>query len=203
MYRHNPQTRRLQELVAEGAVGRIRLIRGAFSFQVATQTNIRLDAGLAGGALMDVGSYCVSAARMLAGEPERVTAQQTVGGDGVDVVFTGTMAFADGVLAHFDAGLILADRDELEVVGEQGSLFVDDPWHCRKPLIELRTRGSVQRIEVPLVDSYTLEAENLSASIRGEAALLLGRDDALGQATAIDALYAAAAAGGAAGVDDG
>ena len=61
----------------------------------------------------------------------------------------------------------------------------------------------MQRIEVPLVDSYTLEAENLSASIRGEAALLLGRDDALGQATAIDALYAAAAAGGAAGVDDG
>jgi len=192
MYLHNPQTRRLTELVQSGAIGRLRMIRAAFSFRIADETNVRLATDLEGGALMDVGCYCVSAARLLAGEPKRVTAQQSLGGDGVDVVFTGTMRFADGVLAHFDAGLVLAARDELEVVGERGSLFLDDPWHCREPVIEVRTESGVERVEVPVVDSYRLEAENFSAAIRGDAEPLLGRADAVGQAAAIAALYAAA-----------
>jgi predicted dehydrogenase len=144
---------------------------------------------------MDVGCYCVNAARTLAGEPEHVAAQQVLGGDGVDVVFTGTMSFADEVVAHFDAGLVLAPRDELEVVGDSGSLFLDDPWHCRTPVIEVRTEGGVDRIRLPRSDSYQLEAENLSAAIRGEAEPLLGRADAVGQAATIEALYAAAEAG--------
>jgi len=192
MYRHNPQTFRVQELVESGAIGRLRLIRGAFSFVAPDPGNIRLDAGLDGGGLMDVGCYCVSAARMLAGEPLAVSGQQLIGGDGVDVAFTGMMRFSDDVLAHFDCGLVLAERDELEVVGDRGSLFLDDPWHCVRPEIELRTATSVERIEVPRVNSYMLEAENMSAAIRGEVPLLLGRDDAVGQATVIAALYQAA-----------
>src|SRR6201999_1901123 len=58
MYRHNPQTRRLTELVAEGAVGRVRMIRASFSFSEADLRNVRLSAALDGGALMDVGCYC-------------------------------------------------------------------------------------------------------------------------------------------------
>ncbi|MGO9881920.1 MAG: Gfo/Idh/MocA family protein [Solirubrobacteraceae bacterium] len=196
MYRHNPQTQRLRELVATGAIGRLRMVRAAFSFAIASDSDVRLSASLDGGALMDVGCYCVSTARLLAGEPLRVAAQQVVGGDGVDVMFVGTMSFADEVVAHFDAGLSLAARDELEAVGDRGTLFLDDPWHCRVPVIELRTGDSVKRIELPRVDSYMLEAENLSRAIRGEAAPLLGRDDAVGQAVAIDALYRAAADGG-------
>jgi predicted dehydrogenase len=194
MYRHNPQTLHLQELVRDGAVGRLRLIRATFSF-VADPDNVRLATSLDGGGLMDVGCYCVSAARMLAGEPLTVTGQQAIGGDGVDVVFAGTMAFADDVLAHFDCGLALTDRDELEVVGDRGALFLDDPWHCLEPVIELRTDDELERVELARVDSYMLEAENMSAAIRGEAAPLLGRDDAVGQATAIAALYQAADAG--------
>jgi D-xylose 1-dehydrogenase (NADP+, D-xylono-1,5-lactone-forming) len=196
MYRHNPQTQRLRKLVGAGAIGRLRMVRAAFSFAIADDSDVRLSASLDGGALMDVGCYCVSAARLLAGEPLRVAAQQVVGDDGVDVMFVGTMSFADQVVAHFDAGLSLAARDELEVVGDQGTLFLDDPWHCRAPVIELRTGDSVKRIELPRVDSYMLEAENLSRAIRGEAAPLLGRDDAVGQAVAIDALYRAAADAG-------
>jgi predicted dehydrogenase len=193
MYRHNPQTLRVQELVRTGAIGRLRLIRGTFSFLAPDPGNIRLAADLDGGGLMDVGCYCVSAARMLAGEPLTVTGQQLIGGDGVDIAFTGTMRFADDVLAHFDCGLALFGRDELEVVGERGSLFLDDPWHCVTPEIEVRTPTDVQRIEIPRVNSYMLEAENMSAALRGKAPLLLGRDDAVGQARAIAALYRAAA----------
>src|SRR5207248_4013774 len=148
MYRHNPQTARLQELIAAGAVGAIRMVRGAFSFNTTDPANVRLSAALDGGALMDVGSYCVNGARLIAGEPERVSAEQTLGGDGVDVVFVGTMRFPGEVLAHFDAGLALAVRDELEVVGEEGALLLDDPWHCRAPLIELRREGQIERIQV-------------------------------------------------------
>ena len=192
MYRHNPQTRRLVELIAAGAVGRVRLIRAAYSFVADDDANIRLRAALDGGALMDVGCYCVSGTRLIGGEPQRVSAEQAVGGDGVDVAFAATMRFPDDVLAQFDAGLALATRDELEVVGDAGALFLDDPWHCRKPLIELRRDDRVERIEIEAVDSYRLEAENMCAAIRGEAPLLLGRADAVGQARTIEALYDAA-----------
>ena len=195
MYRHNPQTKRIAELIRGGAIGRLRLIRAAFSFGLQDSTNVRLSTGLDGGALMDVGCYCISAARALACEPEHVTAQQVLGGDGVDVVFTGTMSFADEGVAHFDAGLVLATRDELEVGGDTGSLFLDDPWHCRTPVIEVRTDGGVDRIRLPRNDSYLLEAENFSAAIRGEADPLLGRADAVGQSATIEALYAAAEGG--------
>ena len=196
MYRHHPQTTRLVQLLHQGAIGRVRLVRSAFSFNAGEDPNIRLSAALDGGALMDVGCYCVSAARLIAWEPERVSAEQTIGGDGVDTVFAGTMRFADDVVAHFDCGLALAPRDELEVVGEDGSLFLDDPWHCREPMIELRRDGEpVERIQLESADAYRLEAENMSAAIRGEERPLLGRDDALGQARAIEALYEAADSG--------
>jgi xylose dehydrogenase (NAD/NADP) len=194
MWRHNPQTERLATLVQAGAIGRLRLVRAAFSFAIgaADDANVRLSAELDGGALMDVGCYCVSAARLLAGEPEAVSGHRVTGGDGVDVAFTASMRFGADVLAHFDAGIALAPRDELEVVGEEASLFLDDPWHCREPVIELRRDGTVERIELEAADSYRLEAENFSAAIRGRAQPRLGRADAIGQARVIEALYAAA-----------
>jgi predicted dehydrogenase len=192
MYRHNPQTRRLVELVADGAIGRLRMIRAAFGFVAHDPENVRLQAALDGGALMDVGCYCVSAARLIAGEPERVSAEQALGGDGVDVAFAATMRHPKNVLSHFDAGLALDSRDQLEVVGDAGSLLLEHPWHCRNPLIELRQGPQTERIEIERANSYRLEAENMSAAIRGEAALLLTREDALGQARAIEALYRAA-----------
>ena len=192
MFRHNPQTRRVVELVEQGAVGRLRLIRAQFSFVAGDPANVRLSSGLEGGALMDVGCYCVSYARLLAGEPEAVHAFQVLGGDGVDVVFAGVMQMPDEVLAHFDAGLALAARDEVEIVGDAATLFLDDPYHCRAPVIERRADDGTDRIELPAADSYGLEAENFSLAVRGEAQPLLGIDDALGQARAIEALYAAA-----------
>jgi predicted dehydrogenase len=192
MYRHHPQTRRLVELVDEGAVGRLRVIRAAFGFVTNDPANVRLQTQLDGGALMDVGCYCVSATRLLAGEPERVAAEQVIGGDGVDVVFAATMRHQNDVLSHFDAGLAIDSRDLLEVVGDAGSMLLEDPWHCRNPEIQLRRDGGTERIETERANSYRLEAENFSAAIRGEATALLGRDDALGQARTIEALYRAA-----------
>ena len=195
MYRHNPQTAKLEELVGEGAIGRLRLVRAAFSFPLAEAENVRLDASLDGGGLMDVGCYCISGARLLGGEPARVYGEQVPSESGVDELFTGTMRLPGDVLAQFDSGLVLPGRDELEAIGEDGSLFLDDPWHCHRPVIELRSAAGVEEIALEPVDSYRLQLENMSDAIRGEAEPLLGRVDALGQARAIDALYRSAGEG--------
>ncbi|MDX6553782.1 MAG: D-xylose 1-dehydrogenase D-xylono,5-lactone-forming [Gaiellales bacterium] len=195
MYRHNPQTARLRQLVDEGAIGRLRLIRAAFSFGLTDMANVRLAATLDGGGLMDVGCYCISAARLLAGEPQQVYGTQVLSRSGVDELFGGTMRFAGDVVAQFDCGLVMPERDELEAIGEQGSLFLDDPWHCTEPVIELRTDRGTEHIALDRADSYRLQLENMSKAIRGQAKPLLGRDDALGQARAVAALYRSADTG--------
>ena len=197
MYRHNPQTRRLSELVAEGAIGELRLVRSAFSYALYDQENIRLRTDVEGGALMDVGCYNVSGSRLLAGEPERVFGEAWYGPSGTDWVFTGTLRFPGDVIATFDCGTALPERDELEAIGSEGSLFLEDPWHCNVPVIELRRVDGVERIELDHVDSYQLELENLSDAIRGEAELLLGRKDAHAQAAALEALHRSATTGAA------
>ena len=195
MYRHSPQTERVRQLLDEGAIGELRVVRACFSFAIFDTENIRLRTDVEGGSLMDVGCYCVSGSRLLAGEPELVYGQQLIGPSGTDWVFTGSMRFADDVFGLFDCGTALPSRDELEAIGSEGSLFLDDPWHGRTPVIELRRGGEAERIELEPVDSYRLELENVSNAIRGEAELLLGREDAVGNARAIEALFASAERG--------
>jgi xylose dehydrogenase (NAD/NADP) len=196
MWRHHPQTERLVDLVEEGAIGPLRLVRAAFSFPLAIERSpgdARFDLELDGGAMMDVGCYCVSAIRLFGGEPESVAGEQYVGPTGVDVVFAGTMKQANGVVSHFDCGFVVPRRAELELIGEQGSLFVAKPFVITEPGIELRRDGGVEQIVVEHVDSYLLELDNVSGAICGEATLLLGRDDAVSQARTIEALYRSAA----------
>jgi predicted dehydrogenase len=195
MYRHNPQTKRAKELVDEGAIGELRLVRSAFSYSLYDEENIRLRTDLEGGALMDVGCYTVSGSRLFAGEPEKAYGEAWFGPSGTDWVFGGTLRFPGDVLGLFDCGTAMTERDELEAIGSEGSLFLDDPWHCGVPVIELRRDGKVERIELDPADSYRLELENVSDAIRGEAALLLSRDDAIGQVRALAALHESATSG--------
>jgi predicted dehydrogenase len=196
MYRHHPQTRRVQELVDEGAVGRLLLVRSAFSFPLADLGNIRAQPALDGGALMDVGCYCVSGSRLLAGEPLSVQAEQVTGPTGIDMALHGTMRFPDDVVAQFDCSFRAPHRQELEIVGEQGVLRVDAPWRTDwGGAVTVRRGEEVEVVDVPAADAYRLELENLAAAARGEAPALLGREDALGQARTIAALYEAARTG--------
>jgi predicted dehydrogenase len=195
MFRHHPQIARVQALVAEGAIGELRLVRTAFSYSLYDPDNIRLRPEVDGGGLMDVGCYCISGSRLLAGEPERVYGEEWIGESGTDWAFAGTMRFPGNVLATFDCGTALPERDELEAIGSEGSLFLDDPWHGRTPVIELRRGGEVEVIRGEEADSYRLELENVSDAVRGEGQLLLGRADAVAQARALEALRRSAASG--------
>ncbi len=197
MWRHHPQTRRLSELAAT-EIGELRAVRAVFSFPLDRAGDVRLSADLEGGALMDVGCYCVSGMRLLAGEPERVSAEQVVGGDGVDVRMAGTLRFPNDVLGHFDCGMDLPGRTGLEVVGAEGSLVLDDPWFGKAPRIAVRRLdGGVEDVEIEAANPYAWQLRDLAAAAAGEREPLLGRADAVGQARTIAALYASAASGGA------
>ena len=193
MYRHHPQTKLVSELVGSGAIGDLRTIRASFSFPLADLENVRMRPELDGGSLMDVGCYCVSGARLLAGEPERVYGEQRLGATGVDTTFAGTLRFPGDVIATFHSSMDLPSRQELEALGTDGTLLVQAPWRVDLGG-EVLLRG--ERVEVPEADSYRLELEDLAAAIRGERESLLGREDALGQARALDGLYRAADSGG-------
>jgi predicted dehydrogenase len=197
MWRHHPQLERARELIAAGEVGTLRVLRAAFSFVATNPDDIRLQGDLDGGGLMDVGCYCVSGCRALAGaEPERVSAEQAIGGRGVDVALVGALRFPDDVLATIDCGLSYAAHHELEAIGDEGALFLDDPWHGREAVIEVRRPdGAVERLEIGPANSYALELQDFEAAVRGERPSRLGREDAVAQARTIAALYRSAEEG--------
>ena len=115
MYRHHPQIRRLAEQVHGGEVGALRSMRSAFGFTADRPDDILLRSELDGGGLLDVGCYCVSAFRLLAGEPQHVRAEAEVGPTGVDLRFLGRMEFAGGVTGEFECGIAMPETSLLEV----------------------------------------------------------------------------------------
>jgi predicted dehydrogenase len=195
MWRYHPQTEALVRLAGE--IAPLRVVRAAFGFPLPPEdvANVRLQTSLEGGALMDVGCYCVSALRLLGGEPERVQSELVPGGDGVDGRFAGVMRFG-GVLGTFDCGFDVPPRGAIEVVGEGGTLVASDPWHGLAPHLTLALPGEdPSEVPVEAANPYQLELEDLSSAIRSGGAPRLGRADALGQARTIEALYAAADTG--------
>jgi D-xylose 1-dehydrogenase (NADP+, D-xylono-1,5-lactone-forming) len=190
MWRHHPQAAKLAELVHGGAIGELRTITAVFSFVLDRRGDPRWEPALDGGALMDVGCYCVSAARLLAGEPEQVTGEAVRAPSGVDVRFDGRLEFPGGVTAAFSCALDRPPESRLTAMGADGEITLADPWHGRDPVIELRRDGAAERIDVERADSYRLELEDVAAAIRDGRPPRLGREDALGQARVLEALLA-------------
>ncbi len=192
MWRHNPQAAGLLELLGGGAIGEVRLVRACFSFALEGDTDVRLDPALDGGALMDVGCYCVSGVRLVAGEPLRVSAESVSGPSGVDTRMAAVLRFGGDVLATIDCGFDVVARSELEIVGSEGRIVLPDPWHGLRPRIVLERGVEREVIKLKPVNSYRLQLDDVSHAIREGREPLLGRADALGQARTIEALYRAA-----------
>jgi predicted dehydrogenase len=166
-------------------------VRTTFGATLENVEDVRLQPELDGGALMDLGCYCINVTRLLAGEPELVIGHQIVGSTGVDIRFAGLLEFPGKVTAELHCGFDLPYQSGLEVIGSERSVIVPEPWLCRDPHLEL----DGERIDVQDADRYQLQLENFAAATRGDAVPLLGRTDAVAQARVIDALYRSAETG--------
>ncbi len=150
MYRHEPLTGRVRQLVMDGAAGAVRLIVSGFTYARSRPDDVRLDAALDGGALNDVGCYPVSYACLLAGrEATSALGAATWTGGGVDEETTAILRFGNGPAASIHAGFRAAYRTWLQVIGTEGALTVPNPF---KPgpveHLELERLGETRRIEV-------------------------------------------------------
>jgi len=187
MWRHSAQTRLLRELLP--LAGEVEAVRVAFFGILSRDCDIRFVPELGGGALLDVGCYCVSAARLVLGEPDRVVGEAFVGRGGVDERFSGLLRFGD-VVATFGCGFT-ARTNQLEVIGRDAVLLV--PQAFVVPPGVVLVDGEAHRVEPG--NHYRAQLDDFAAAVRGEHPPLLGRDEMLGQARALDALIRSAETG--------
>lgn len=173
-YCAQPQTLRMRELLSTGAIGRVQIIQASFGFTLADEANIRLDPSLAGGAVMDVGSYCVSLARIVAGErPARVSASASWTDGGVDRTLVATIEFPSGLLAQIGCSFATALHRQALIVGTNGALqttFFNHPSPIAPPLLQLK-RGKerdtpFETLEVPATNGFLAEAESFARLVR-------------------------------------
>ena len=190
MWRHGPHALRFADELPR--VGDLRTIRTTFSFPIQSEEDIRLSLQLAGGSLMDVGTYCVDAARLLvAREPIAATGVAWPVPSGVDERFNGILDFGDGVGATLTSGF-RSRHSSIEAIGSSGSLRLDDPFAGRATTL---VGSDGFEAAIPLVDPYELELDDFAGAIRGEHPVRIGRADMVGQARALGALYESAATG--------
>lgn len=130
MFRSHPQTLAVLDAIRDGAVGELRLIRTSFCYRTRKiEGNIRFDRSLAGGALLDVGCYCVSFARTIAGtEPTKVWATSRIHENGVDENTSGMMAFPNGVMSTFTCGMSVQFDNTASIGGGDGYIDITMPW---------------------------------------------------------------------------
>lgn len=197
MYRFHPQTQHVIKLLADGAIGRLTAMFAAFTFPISSEDNIRLSAPLAGGALMDVGCYCVNVMRLMAGEePDRVSAVAQFGErSGVDETLAGVLGFPSGAVGHFDCSLRTNFRHTYELRGTEGRITVDEAFVMsadNSTIIRHWHGGDYHEITIPPANSYTLMAEDFADALLNNRPPRYDPQDGVNNMAVIDRLLAAA-----------
>lgn len=203
MYRFHPRSLQIRQLVREGALGHIGLIRSAFTFPVQRDgSNERLfSMEMGGGSLWDVGCYGVSLARwLLAEEPISACGQAVYGESGVDLSFVGTLRFASGALASIESAFTSALQQTYAVLGDLGAIELPHdafiPWEQATTFVHRRAEEeSGQVIEVGGADEYQRMIEHFADAVTGAAPLAYAPEDSVAQMRVMDALARSAQRG--------
>src|SRR5512142_1085228 len=204
MYRFHPQFAKLKSMIAEGTIGKLQIIRSAFCFHLQDAHNIRLDTELGGGALMDVGCYCVNMSRLVAGaEPLEVKATALTGKSGVDETLNGILQFPDDVTAHFDCSFRTDYREWLEIQGSARRMDLPRPIKpgTRSAEIYLRYDESDQTnpqsslYMAPAANHYRLMVQQFAQAALEGTHLPYPPEDGRANMRVIDALYESARTG--------
>jgi predicted dehydrogenase len=198
MYRMHPQLAKLKALIAEGLIGKVKLIRAKFSFTLRDENNIRLRRDLGGGALWDVGCYPVSFAQAIAEEdPQSVFGWQRVNAGGADILFAGQMQYRNGIVAQIDAGFEIPFRVGAEVIGQNGVLKLSNPWipdadGKGSGITHIAPDDTQTAISTPVKDPYLCEVEALENAVLDGAPLRYTLAHSRGNVATINALYRSA-----------
>ena len=191
MYRHEPLTTKVLELVQGGALGTVRAIVSGFTFALTDAANPRLDPSLGGGSLWDVGCYPVSYARLLAGrDPKMVFGSAQWHASGVDEEFMGMLGFPGGTTATIYSGFRAALRTWLEVIGSDGSLTVPNPFKPGpREVLELERDGRIETIAVAgSPELFVRQVAHFEASVLDGAPSVVTLADSRDAAATISAL---------------
>jgi len=203
MYRCHPQTLRLVELIRQQTIGEVKLIRATFSFCCAFNPQDRLlNAELGGGGILDVGCYCVSMARLIAGavsgklfeEPLEIKGLGHIGATGVDEYAVASLKFPNAILAQIAAGVQLDLENNVRIVGSTGSILVPSPWivggdaSAFSKILVFKSHIPEEIVIETDRGLYALEADHVAEQIaQGHTqSPLVSWDDSLGNMRALD-----------------
>lgn len=167
MYRHHAQTLKVKEIVDSGKLGKIQLIKGAFSFIIKNENDIRNFKDMGGGSIWDVGCYPISYARTIVGAaPVEVFGWQVEGSSGSDELFIGQMKFKDGIHAQFDSSFKSPYRSYIEIVGSEATLNIPNPFKPDiKNEISLKQGDKTKKISIKGQELYIGEVEDMYDAI--------------------------------------
>ncbi len=167
MYRTHPQTLKVQEILAGGALGRIRIVRGSYTYSMSTTADIRLIPEMGGGALWDIGCYPLSYARLVLGtEPLEVFGWQILGSTGVDETFVAQMHFPDDVFVQIDCSFRIPYHTFMEIVGDKGTLNISHPYNPEATEnLYLTIDNKTKPIMVKGPGTYLSEVEDMADAI--------------------------------------
>ena len=196
MYQFHPQWDRVKAIIESGEIGDVRIIQSHFRGTMNRQEDYRLQSGMGGGALYDVGCYCVHATRMILGQEPLAVAAHAQMDRGVDMSLAAIMSFPGGTLAHFDCSFDAFDRQQVEIIGQHGTILVE--WAFRpdlgEPTLSIRSSVSERRETLPQVNTYLLQIEHFQAVVEKKVAPLSDQRQASLNMKVIDAIYQAAKA---------
>jgi D-xylose 1-dehydrogenase (NADP+, D-xylono-1,5-lactone-forming) len=205
-YLAQPQTIQTRDLIDQGAIGRLQLIRASFGLAFSDRDNIRLNPGLGGGALLDAGSYPVSLVRILAkSRPKRVQAAARWGDNALDRTLVATIDLEGGVLAQISCSFATGFHRHALIAGENGIIetdFTNHAWPDGPPLVRLRRglgfRTPYEVVETSGADGFLAEADSFERLVSEGKSYWSGAtpDESLDIAATLDAIAQSARADG-------
>ncbi len=197
MYRHHAQTLKVKEIVDSGALGKLQLIKGAFSFTLARPGNFRFFKEMGGGSIWDVGCYPISYARTIVGEnPLEVFGWQIEGREGIEESFVGQMKFKDGIHAQFDSGFKSPFRTYVEIIGSDAALRIPNPFKSGIDNEIFIKRGNEEEsIKIKGGELYLGEVDDMCDAILLSKPPRISLEDSRGNIATILALIQSAATG--------
>jgi predicted dehydrogenase len=199
MYRHHPQWRRALELVKRGALGDLRTIQSFFAYWNVDPQNIRNIRAVGGGALMDIGCYCISLARFLfQAESRRVFGTQELDPTfGTDRLTSGILDFEHGT-ATFTCATQLAPYQRVHIIGTRGRLEIEIPFNAPpdRPCRMWHQRGQdVEEITFETCDQYAIQGDLFALAVLQDGPVPTPLEDAVANMEVIEAISGSARSG--------